>query len=125
MKSACGMWLPLVVRKKCAEIHKKPKIMHYEQCSLRKIKGACLRPQRTILGNVCWQKGRLRLFDIKTKVLMTDLDLLRAELDDFAQPVKKKSLTPREERIIAGFEDIQQFVEDHGRVPERSEERRG
>src|SRR5690625_6460169 len=94
--------------------------MHYEQCSLRKIKGACLRPQRTILGNVCWQKGRLRLFGIKTKALMTDLDLLRAELDDFAQPVKKKSLTPREERIIAGFEDIQQFVEDHGRV--RSEE---
>src|SRR5690625_3468523 len=66
--------------------------MHYEQCSLRKIKGACLRPQRTILGNVCWQKGRLRLFGIKTKALMTDLDLLRAELDDFAQPVKKKSL---------------------------------
>jgi len=49
---------------------------------------------------------------------MTDLDLLRAELDDFAQPIKKKSLTPREERIIAGFEDIQQFVEEHGRVPE-------
>ena len=54
---------------------------------------------------------------------MTDLDLLRAELDDFAQPVKKKSLTPREERIIAGFEDIQQFVEDHGRVPEPFEDR--
>ncbi|HLS16564.1 MAG TPA: GIY-YIG nuclease family protein, partial [Paenalcaligenes sp.] len=42
---------------------------------------------------------------------------------DFAQPVKKKSLTPREERIIAGFEDIQQFVEDHGRVPEPFEDR--
>src|SRR5690625_1819439 len=63
------------------------------------------------------------LFRSKTKALMTDLDLLRAELDDFAQPVKKKSLTPREERIIAGFEDIQQFVEDHGRVPEPFEDR--
>lgn len=54
---------------------------------------------------------------------MTDLDLLRAELDDFAQPVKKKSLTPREERIIAGFEDIQQFVEQHGRMPQPFEDR--
>lgn len=54
---------------------------------------------------------------------MTDLDLLRAELDEFAQPEKKKSLTPREERIIAGFEDIQQFVEQHGRMPQPFEDR--
>lgn len=54
---------------------------------------------------------------------MTDLDLLRAELDDFAQPVKKKAMTPREERIIAGFEDIQQFVEQHGRAPQPFEDR--
>lgn len=54
---------------------------------------------------------------------MTDLDLLRAELDDFAQPVKKKAMTPREERIIAGFEDIQKFVEQHGRAPQPFENR--
>lgn len=54
---------------------------------------------------------------------MTDLDLLRAELDDFAQPVKKKAMTPREERIIAGFEDIQKFVEQHGRAPQPFEDR--
>ena len=54
---------------------------------------------------------------------MTDLDDLRAELDEFAQPEKKKSLSPREERIIAGFEEIQRFVEQHGRAPQHGEGR--
>ena len=54
---------------------------------------------------------------------MTDLDDLRAELDAFAQPVKKKSLSAREERIIAGFEEIQRFVEQHGRAPQHGEGR--
>lgn len=54
---------------------------------------------------------------------MTDLDDLRAELDEFAQPEKKKSLSAREERIIAGFEEIQRFVEQHGRAPQHGEER--
>ncbi|MGG4605061.1 GIY-YIG nuclease family protein [Paenalcaligenes sp. Me131] len=54
---------------------------------------------------------------------MTDLDDLRAELDEFAQPTKKKSLSAREERIIAGFEEIQRFVELHGRTPQHGEER--
>ena len=40
---------------------------------------------------------------------MTDLDELRAELDEFAQPEKKGGRSPREERIIAGFEDILRF----------------
>lgn len=31
--------------------------------------------------------------------------------------------TPREERIIAGFEDIQRFVEEHGRAPQHGEDR--
>lgn len=55
---------------------------------------------------------------------MSDLDLddLRAELDDFAQPEKKGGRSPREERIIAGFEEIQRFVEKHGRVPQHGEE---
>lgn len=54
---------------------------------------------------------------------MIDLDDLRAELDAFAQPKKKKSLTAREERIIAGFEEIQRFVEQHGRAPQHGENR--
>lgn len=54
---------------------------------------------------------------------MTDLDDLRAELDEFAQPTKKKSLSAREERIIVGFEEIQRFVEQHGRTPQHGEER--
>ncbi|HEV7336828.1 MAG TPA: GIY-YIG nuclease family protein [Bosea sp. (in: a-proteobacteria)] len=56
---------------------------------------------------------------------MSDLDLddLRAELADFAQPEKKGGRTPREERIIAGFEDIQRFVDEHGRAPQHGEDR--
>lgn len=53
---------------------------------------------------------------------MIDLDDLRAELDEFSQPEKKKSLSPREERIIAGFEEIQRFVEQHGRAPLHGED---
>jgi len=52
-----------------------------------------------------------------------DLDELRAELDDFAQPEKKGGRSAREERIIAGFEDIQRFVEEHGRAPRHGEDR--
>lgn len=53
-----------------------------------------------------------------------DLDLLRSELDAFAKPKPKRaSYTSREERIIAGFEDILRFVEQNGRVPEHGEER--
>lgn len=53
-----------------------------------------------------------------------DLDELRAELDGFAtaQP-KQATYTPREERIIAGFEDIARFVKKHGRAPQHGEER--
>jgi hypothetical protein len=56
---------------------------------------------------------------------MSDLDLdeLRAELADFAQPEKKGGRTPREERIIAGFEDIQRFADEHGRAPQHGEDR--
>jgi hypothetical protein len=50
-----------------------------------------------------------------------DLDELRSELDAFAEP-EKKSGSPREERIIAGFEEIQRFVEKHGRVPQHGED---
>jgi hypothetical protein len=55
---------------------------------------------------------------------MTDLDLdeLRAELDDFAQPEKRGGRSAREERIIAGFEEIQRFFERHDRAPQRGED---
>lgn len=51
------------------------------------------------------------------------LDELRAELADFAQPKKQGGRTPREQRIIAGFEEIQRFVEQHGRKPQHGEDR--
>jgi hypothetical protein len=56
---------------------------------------------------------------------MTDFDLddLRAELNDFAVPEKKGGRSPREERIIAGFEEIQRFAEQHGRAPQHGEDR--
>ncbi|MCG7354700.1 GIY-YIG nuclease family protein [Roseomonas mucosa] len=52
-----------------------------------------------------------------------DLDDLAAELADFEAPQKAGGRSPREERIIAGFEDIQRFFEQHGRVPQHGEER--
>lgn len=54
---------------------------------------------------------------------MSDLDLdeLRSELDDFTQPEKKGGRSPREERIIAGFEEIQRFVEKTGHAPRHGE----
>ncbi|MCL7751073.1 GIY-YIG nuclease family protein [Guyparkeria hydrothermalis] len=54
---------------------------------------------------------------------MTDLDDLRTELDEFAQPKKNKSHSAREERIMAGFEEIQRFVEEHGHPPEHGEDK--
>jgi hypothetical protein len=53
----------------------------------------------------------------------TELDELAAELADFAPPEKKVGRTAKEERIIAGFEDIQRFVATHGRVPQHGEDR--
>ncbi|EXL08355.1 hypothetical protein BG46_02255 [Brucella anthropi] len=56
---------------------------------------------------------------------MSDLDLddLRNELADFAQPEKNVGRGPREERIIAGFEEIQRFTDEHGRAPQHGEDR--
>ncbi|MBX3519651.1 MAG: GIY-YIG nuclease family protein [Xanthobacteraceae bacterium] len=56
---------------------------------------------------------------------MTDLDLdeLATELADFAAPEKKGGRSARAERIIAGFEEIQRFVEKHGRAPQHGEDR--
>lgn len=56
---------------------------------------------------------------------MSDLDLdeLRDELADFAQPERKVGRGPREERIIAGFEEIQRFTDENGRAPQHGEDR--
>ena len=50
-------------------------------------------------------------------------DALLAELGVEVEPTKAARRTPRDERIIAGFEEIQRFVETHGRAPQRGERR--
>lgn len=50
-------------------------------------------------------------------------DALLAELGVEVEAKTKGSRTAREERIIAGFEDIQRFVDEHCRVPQHGEER--
>lgn len=52
-----------------------------------------------------------------------DLDELETELSDFAIPDKKVGRTPREERVIAGFEDIQRFVEKLGHAPRNGDDK--
>lgn len=53
---------------------------------------------------------------------MTDDDIL-AELGVDLTPKKVRARTPREERIIAGFEDIVRFRDEHGRTPQHGEGR--
>jgi len=53
---------------------------------------------------------------------MDDDDLLAA-LGVEVAPLKATSRTPREERIIAGFEDILRFHQTHGRAPQHGEGR--
>jgi hypothetical protein len=52
-----------------------------------------------------------------------DLDDLFDELKELAPPEKKGGWLPREERIIAGFEDIQRFCQMHERAPQHGEDR--
>lgn len=52
-----------------------------------------------------------------------DLDELAEELREFDEPEKKGGRSAREERIIAGFEDIQRFVDEQGRLPLHGEGR--
>ncbi|MDC9807985.1 GIY-YIG nuclease family protein [Rhizobium binxianense] len=53
---------------------------------------------------------------------ISDDDLL-AELGAAPEAKKQSARTPREERIIAGFEDIVRFRDEHGRAPQHGEER--
>ena len=57
------------------------------------------------------------------KEFTEDDDALLAELGVEVEEKKAQSRTPREERIIAGFEEIQRFVEEHGRAPQHGEDR--
>ncbi len=54
------------------------------------------------------------------KFSQEDDDLL-AELGVEVEKKKAGALTPKQERIIAGFEEIQKFVDEHGRVPSHGE----
>lgn len=48
---------------------------------------------------------------------------LLEELGVDVTPAKKVTHTPKEERIIAGFEEIQRFVEEHGHQPQHGEDK--
>lgn len=50
-----------------------------------------------------------------------DLDALRAELAEFAEPRQEAARSPLEERVLAGFEEIQRWVSEHGRAPRHGE----
>lgn len=52
-----------------------------------------------------------------------DDDELLAALGVAVEPIKTASRTPREERIIAGFEDILRFYQSHRRLPQHGEDR--
>ena len=52
-----------------------------------------------------------------------DEDELLSDLGLEVAPLKAASRTPREERIIAGFEDILRFHQTHGRAPLHGEDR--
>ena len=51
-----------------------------------------------------------------------DLDLLE-ELGVDTEPEQADPRSAKEERIIAGFEEIERFVAEHGRLPQHGEER--
>lgn len=56
------------------------------------------------------------------KVTDKDFQLLD-ELGVDTSPEKKKASTPREQRIIAGFEEIERFIEEKGRLPQLGEDK--
>tara|TARA_R110001599_G_scaffold167026_3_gene356872 strand:+ start:10451 stop:11647 length:1197 start_codon:yes stop_codon:yes gene_type:complete len=57
------------------------------------------------------------------KEFTDDDDALLAELGVEVEGKKAQSHTAREERIIAGFEEIQRFFEEHDRAPQHGEDR--
>ena len=57
------------------------------------------------------------------KQFTDDDDALLAELGVEVEEKKVAARTPREERIIAGFEEIQRFVDEHGHPPQHGEDK--
>ena len=57
------------------------------------------------------------------KAFTEDDDALLAELGVEVEVKKNVSHTPREERTIAGFEEILRFTDEHGRAPQHGEDR--
>jgi len=55
------------------------------------------------------------------KEFTADDDALLAELGVEVEGKKAVHLTPRQERIVAGFEEIQRFTQDYGRQPQHGE----
>lgn len=52
-----------------------------------------------------------------------DLDQLASELAEFAEPVREAARSPLEERVVAGFEEIQRWVTENGRPPTKDDDR--
>lgn len=59
----------------------------------------------------------------KKQILTEEDNELLAELGIEIEAKKAIKYTAREERIIAGFEEIQKFVEEYGRLPEHGEDK--
>lgn len=51
------------------------------------------------------------------------LDELAEDLAEFDVPEKPSGRPPREERVIAGFEEIQRWIDENGRLPEHGADR--
>lgn len=50
-----------------------------------------------------------------------DLDTLREELAEFAEQTQEPPRSAVEERVLAGFEEIQRWVATHGRLPQNAD----
>jgi len=59
----------------------------------------------------------------KTTIDEISLDELAAELAEFAPAEKKPGRSALEDRVVAGFADIQRFATQHGRAPQHGEDR--
>src|SRR5579859_2425411 len=59
----------------------------------------------------------------KKKILTEEDDALLAELGIEYEASEVVVVGAREERIIAGFAEIQKFVEEYGRLPEHGEDK--
>src|SRR5262249_30323247 len=86
---------------------------------------ACRRSTRRTHGSVAWPKVPLHSCVSRRIGAMSDphLDRLAEELAEFASAEKEGGRSPRDERTIAGFEEIQRFVDTHGRAPQHGEDR--